>query len=246
MTTITLAELLPRLRSAYALRIDDNITTDYSFDGFGDAEEQHDSDVLLHVEWSDCRGYVFSALAWKSDNPTPKVNEAGEVTLVTTDDDDEHSEIRVGLLHLSSALSPTDSTLQSPVHLREKPYSDHPDDHFLSIVLRENFKGELVTHLYNAQSGGYSNGHYHGVDWGAALADFHSRGKASAEPACDEKVALVFMGDTDDNFFIEQPPAGAPEDWIGRFTEIEQVEHVFIYETKLVRNWSNPNSSPEA
>jgi len=57
-----------------------------------------------------------------------------------------------------------------------RPYSSHPDDHYLSVVLRINEKGECVTHLFNSSDGGYSLGHYHGGDFTAALADFNQRG----------------------------------------------------------------------
>lgn len=62
-----------------------------------------------------------------------------------------------------------------------------------------------------------------------------------------ETIALVFMADSNDSFFIENPPSGPPEKWIGKFvTEVEKVEFVSV----VVRgepqwSWSNPNVSPE-
>jgi len=61
-------------------------------------------------------------------------------------------------------------------HIAEKPYSNHPDDNYLSIVLHKNFKGELVTHVHNKQDGGYHHGHYHGTDMESAMKDFNERG----------------------------------------------------------------------
>ena len=43
--------------------------------------------------------------------------------------------------------------------LKTKPYSNHPDDHYLSIVLAKAF-GKFVTWAYNNQDGGYFWGHY--------------------------------------------------------------------------------------
>ena len=60
--------------------------------------------------------------------------------------------------------------------IAKKPYSNHPDDSFLSIVLHRNFKGELVTHMHNAQDGGYYHGRYHGNDMEKAMKDFETRG----------------------------------------------------------------------
>ena len=62
-----------------------------------------------------------------------------------------------------------------------------------------------------------------------------------------ETIALVFMADSTDSFFIENPPAGPPEKWIGKFvTEIEQVEYVIVLERGETKaHWSNPNASPE-
>lgn len=59
-----------------------------------------------------------------------------------------------------------------------RPYSSHPDDHYLSVVLRINEKSEYVTHVFNSSDGGYSLGHYHGGNITAALEDFNKRGAA--------------------------------------------------------------------
>lgn len=61
-------------------------------------------------------------------------------------------------------------------HIAEKPFSNHPDDHYLSIVLHKNFKDEYVTHMYNSQDKGYYHGHYHGNDMESAMKDFNERG----------------------------------------------------------------------
>lgn len=62
-----------------------------------------------------------------------------------------------------------------------------------------------------------------------------------------QRIALVYMNDTADNFFIEDCPNGNPETWIDRYVyDISNVEHVMVYELGgLVENWSNPDSSPE-
>jgi len=63
-----------------------------------------------------------------------------------------------------------------------------------------------------------------------------------------ETIALVFMAEYNDSFFIENPPAGPPEKWIGKFVNnIEEVEHVKVETLVLapVHSWSNPNVSPE-
>ena len=62
-------------------------------------------------------------------------------------------------------------------HIAFKPYSDHPDDHYLSIVLHTTSSGEYVTHVYNSQDEGYYHGHYHGKDFQAAREDFNKRGQ---------------------------------------------------------------------
>lgn len=59
--------------------------------------------------------------------------------------------------------------------LAQRPVSDHPGDHYLSIVLHKNFKGEYVTHLYNSEDKGLYCGHYHGDDYDKALEDFKNR-----------------------------------------------------------------------
>ena len=58
--------------------------------------------------------------------------------------------------------------------IARRPYSAHPDDYYLEIVLRR-FHGQYVTHSYNTEDDGYSLGHYHGQDFAAALEDFKTR-----------------------------------------------------------------------
>ncbi len=62
-----------------------------------------------------------------------------------------------------------------------------------------------------------------------------------------QRIALVYMNDAKDNFFIENAPKGDPETWIdGYVYDISNVGHVMVYELGgLVENWSNPDSSPE-
>ena len=62
-----------------------------------------------------------------------------------------------------------------------------------------------------------------------------------------QRIALVYMNDTKDNFFIENAPKGDPEKWIDRYVyNISDVEYVFVHELgDLVENWANPDSSPE-
>jgi hypothetical protein len=62
-----------------------------------------------------------------------------------------------------------------------------------------------------------------------------------------QRIALVYMNDSEDNFFIENPPNGKPEKWIDRYVyDISNVENVMVYELGgLVGNWSNPDSSSE-
>lgn len=57
-----------------------------------------------------------------------------------------------------------------------KPYSNHPDDHYLAVVLYQNYLGQYVTHSFNSQFPGFDQGHYHEGDLTAALKDFASRG----------------------------------------------------------------------
>jgi hypothetical protein len=61
-------------------------------------------------------------------------------------------------------------------HTAEKPFSSHPDDKHLTVVLHQNFKGEWVTHIHNSCDNGYCHGHYHGDDYAGALKDFQNRG----------------------------------------------------------------------
>ena len=59
--------------------------------------------------------------------------------------------------------------------IASKPYSTHPDDSYLSIVVRENHKGEYVTHMYNSIDKGYHLGHYFET-LEDAMTDFKKRG----------------------------------------------------------------------
>ena len=63
-----------------------------------------------------------------------------------------------------------------------------------------------------------------------------------------ELIALVFMGDEKDNFFIENPPFGKPETWIAKFVgdvaDVEFVE-VFVCGSRHAY-WFNFNSNPES
>lgn len=62
-----------------------------------------------------------------------------------------------------------------------------------------------------------------------------------------ETIAIVFMADSNDSFFIENPPEGPPEKWVDKFvTEIEQVEYVDVFvRGSRLHWWSNPNVCPE-
>lgn len=62
-----------------------------------------------------------------------------------------------------------------------------------------------------------------------------------------EKIALVYMSDSRENFFIEDCPEGNPEDWIDRFVgNVEDVEHVIVHELgDITTSWTNPNTAPE-
>lgn len=62
--------------------------------------------------------------------------------------------------------------------IAQRPYSSHPDDAHLSVVLHKNFKGEYVTHVHNSQIDGFVHGHYFGKDVEAlkeAMEDFKNR-----------------------------------------------------------------------
>lgn len=63
-----------------------------------------------------------------------------------------------------------------------------------------------------------------------------------------ELIALVFMGDPHDSFFIENAPEGDPSAWIGPYvTNVEEVEFVEVFRKGNAHAyWSNPNSNPEA
>ena len=62
-----------------------------------------------------------------------------------------------------------------------------------------------------------------------------------------ELIALVFMGDEQDNFFIENPPSDKPETWIKGFVnDVADVEFVDVF-VRGSRHayWSNPSSNSE-
>ena len=60
--------------------------------------------------------------------------------------------------------------------LDEKPMSDHPGDHYLSIVLAYLPKrNEWVTWIHNKSFGGYGNGHYFWNNEEGAYEDFANR-----------------------------------------------------------------------
>ena len=62
-----------------------------------------------------------------------------------------------------------------------------------------------------------------------------------------ETIALVFMADSNDSFFIDSPPKKPIEKWIGRFAEESCVEHVeIVVRGAPVSSWSNPNVCPES
>lgn len=60
-------------------------------------------------------------------------------------------------------------------------------------------------------------------------------------------IALVFMGNDKDNFFIEHPPKRPPSTWIHKFVDnVDLVEFVEVIQRgKTVANWANPNSNTE-
>ena len=61
-----------------------------------------------------------------------------------------------------------------------------------------------------------------------------------------ETIALVFMADSNDSFFIENPPKGNPEDWISAFANKSDVEYVEVVERgSRLKSWSNSNVCPE-
>lgn len=59
--------------------------------------------------------------------------------------------------------------------LAVKPYTPHPADTFLKCTLRQVRETEWVTHLFNAQTGGFSGGNYFDT-LQKALVDFNARG----------------------------------------------------------------------
>lgn len=61
-----------------------------------------------------------------------------------------------------------------------KPYSKHPADNYLEIVLAAWGTCEWVTWLYNKSMGGYNEGHYF-TDYQEALEDYYKRGNLPLE-----------------------------------------------------------------
>lgn len=62
--------------------------------------------------------------------------------------------------------------------LGHKPYSSHPDDDYLQVVLAKvetAHRSEFVTWVLNLHTNGYSHGHYF-ENLKEALADFNKRG----------------------------------------------------------------------
>jgi len=59
--------------------------------------------------------------------------------------------------------------------IKSKPYSDHPNDRPLTVVLAKNYKGEFVTWIHNSKDGGFFWGHYFKDDLAAATRSFEKR-----------------------------------------------------------------------
>jgi len=61
-------------------------------------------------------------------------------------------------------------------------------------------------------------------------------------------IALVFMADEQDSFFIENPPEGPPAEWVhNRVSDIKDVEYVEVFmRGPRLHAWSNPNCCPES
>lgn len=59
--------------------------------------------------------------------------------------------------------------------LKERRYSDHPDDAHLSYVLCR-YNGQYVTWVKNTYDGGFCYGRYFGDDLDRAEKDFNERG----------------------------------------------------------------------
>lgn len=55
-----------------------------------------------------------------------------------------------------------------------------------------------------------------------------------------QRIALVYIDTSGDNFFIEDCPEGSPKGWIGWYVkDVNTVEHVVVYELgKLLESWS--------
>jgi hypothetical protein len=66
-------------------------------------------------------------------------------------------------------------------------------------------------------------------------------------PQEKKSIALVYMDDSNNNFFIEDPPDGSPPKWIGRFVnDISEVEHVHVYTLgEFTASWANGDFQPE-
>lgn len=64
---------------------------------------------------------------------------------------------------------------QEHVLLGVKPYTNHPEDTFLVVVLYRNERGQFVTHTFNGEIPSLNLGHYHD-NLTDALRDFNERG----------------------------------------------------------------------
>jgi len=88
-----------------------------------------------------------------------------------------------------------------------KPYTNHPDDTFLVVVLYQNGQGQYVTHTYNNSCPSLNHGHYHEDDLAAALLDFNSRGTVHQINKTPENGVLEFGCDVAEHFHraLEDP-----------------------------------------
>ena len=88
-----------------------------------------------------------------------------------------------------------------------KPYTNHPDDTFLAVVLYQNGQGQYVTHTYNHSCPSLNHGHYHEDDLTAALLDFNARGTVHQKEEPANNGALEFGCDVAEHFHraLEDP-----------------------------------------
>jgi hypothetical protein len=86
--------------------------------------------------------------------------------------------------------------------LAARPYTSHPDDEYLTLVLLHNpDKKEFVTWVYNHQSGGPTDGRYF-TRWESAFGDFLNRrvdyvNMAAVRGLVDACDALIEFWDND-------------------------------------------------